>query len=94
MSQRQTSVEADCDLFFVSIGEDAGGVESLVTEWDRESSLGVETGDNVGGVGESGSLLGSAGVFFGCGGMIWAGLCCFFGVVFMFLNCFPPLPLR
>ena len=51
--------------------------------------MGVETGDNVGGVGDSGSLVGSVGVFFACcgGGMIWAGrCCCFFGVVF--LNCF------
>ena len=31
---------------------DGDGGESLVAEWDRESRLGVETGDNVGGVGE------------------------------------------
>ena len=78
-------------FFFVSIGEDAGEVESLVTEWDQEGSLGVETSDNVGGVGENVSLLGSAGVFFGCGRMIWAGHCCFVAVDFMFLNCFFPL---
>ena len=68
--------------------------ESFVAENDRESSLGVETGDNVGGVGESGSLVGSAGVFFAfCGGgIIWAGRCCFFRVAFIFLNCFFPSP--
>ena len=68
---------------------DGDGCGFLVAEWDRESSLGVETGDNVGGVEDSGSLVGSAGVFFACcgGGIIWAGrCCCFFGVVF--LNCF------
>ena len=37
---------------------------SLVAEWDRESSLEVEMGDSGGGVGESGSSAGSAGVFF------------------------------
>ena len=48
--------------------------------------MGVETGDNVGGVGESGSLVGSAGVFFACcgGGIIWAGRCCFSGLFLYF----------
>ena len=51
---------------------DGGGVGSLVAEWDRESSLGVETGDNVGGVWDSGSLIGSTGIFLVCcgGGII------------------------
>ena len=47
---------------------DGDGVGSLVAEWDRESSLGVETGDNVGGVGDSGSLIGSTGIFLACCG--------------------------
>ena len=83
-----TSLEADFDRRTVP-DVDGDGCGSLVAEWDRESSLGVETGDNVGGVGYSGSLVGPIGVFFACcgGGMIWAGrCCCFFGVVF--LNCF------
>ena len=71
-----------------------GDCESLVAEWDWKSSLGVEMGDSGGGVGESVSLVESAGVFLSCcgGGIIWAGRCCFCGVVFIFLNCFlPPL---
>ena len=72
---------------------DDDGCGSLVAKWDRESSLGVETGDNVGGVGKSGSLVGSAGVFFcllwGRNNLGWSLL--FFGVVFIFLNCFFPL---
>ena len=93
MIARRTSREADlarCLMF-----DDDGDCESLVTEWDRESILGVEMGDSGGDVGESGSSVGSAGVFFGCcgGGIIWAGRCCFCKVVFvgMFLNCFPPI---
>ena len=70
-----------------------GDCESVVAEWDRENSLGVKMGDSGGSVGESGSLVGSAGVFFDCcgRGIIWVGRCCFCGVVFVFLNCFPPL---
>ena len=45
---------------------DGDGCGSLVAKWDRESSLGVETGDNVGGVGDSGSLVGSTGVVLAC----------------------------
>ena len=43
-------------------------------------------GDSGGGVGESGSLVGSAGVFFDCcgGGIIWAGHC------FCIFKLFPP----
>ena len=73
---------------------DGDGVGFLVAEWDRESILGVETGDNVGGVGDSGSLAESTGVFLACcgGGIIWAGrCCCFFGVVF-FKCFFSPSP--
>ncbi len=68
---------------------DGDGVGFLVAEWDRESILGVETGDNVGGVGDSGSLVESTGVFLACcgGGIIWAGrCCCTFCAVFF--NCF------
>ena len=75
--------------------DDDGDCESLVAEWDRESSSGVEMGDSGGCVGDNGSLVGSARVIFGCcgGGKIWAGRCCFCGVVFVgiFLNCFYPL---
>ena len=45
---------------------DGDGVGFLVAEWDRESILGVEAGDNVGGVGDSGSLVESTGVFLAC----------------------------
>ena len=65
---------------------DGDGVGFLVAEWDRESILGVETGDNVGGVGDSGSLVVSTGIFLVCcgGGIIWAGRCC----CVVFLSCF------
>ena len=66
-----TSLEADLERRPVP-DVDGDGVGSLVAEWDRESSLGVETGDNVGGVGDSGSLIGSTGIFLACcgGGII------------------------
>ena len=50
---RRSSVEADRDRCFVSIGDEVGGVGSLATEWDRESSFGVEIGER-GDLGESG----------------------------------------
>ena len=54
---------------------DGDGCGSLVAEWGQDSSLGVEMGDNVGGVGDSGGFVGFSGVFFACcrGGIIWAG---------------------
>ena len=69
MSARRTSVEANCDRCF---DDDAGSVVALVTEWDRESSLGVVMGEREGDFGESGKSLISVGVFFGCcgGGII------------------------
>ncbi len=72
---------------------DGDGVGFLVAEWDRESILGVETGDNVGGVGDSGSLVVSTGIFLVCcgGGIIWAGRCCC--VVSFFKLFFLPLSL-
>ena len=54
---RQTSLEADLALCFLAIGDVAGGMESLATEWGRESSLGVEIGER-GDVGESGNSVG------------------------------------
>ena len=59
MSARRTSVEADCERCFV----DSGGVVVLVTEWDREISLGVVMGESEGDFGESGKSLVSVGVF-------------------------------
>ena len=50
-----TSFEAD--LARCLVGDFAGGVESLATEWDRESSLGVEIGEREGDVGESGNSV-------------------------------------
>ena len=38
--------------------DDDGDCESLIAEWGRESSLGVEMDDSGGGVGESGLGLG------------------------------------
>ena len=49
----------------------------------------------MGGVGENGSSADPTEVFFGwCRrGIIWAGRCCFCGIVFVwFLNCFPHSP--
>ena len=76
MTARRTSLEADLAPCLVSYGDDDCNVESLVAEWDWESSLGVEMGDSGGGVGDSGSSVGS---FFGCcgRGIIWASRCCF-----------------
>ena len=66
-------MEADLDRRTVP-GVDGDGCGSLVAEWDRDSSFGVEMVDNVGGVGDSGGLVGFLGVFFACGGgIIWAG---------------------
>ena len=50
------------------VDADGDGVGFLVAEWDRESILGVETGDSVSGVGGSGSLVESTGVFLACCG--------------------------
>ena len=59
----------------VTVGDSARGVESRATEWGRESNLGVEIGERVGGVGERVQSGRWAGVFLDCceGGMIWAG---------------------
>ena len=65
MSERRTSVEADCDRCFV---DDTDGVVALITEWDRESSLGVVMCERESDFGESGKSLISVGVFFGCCG--------------------------
>ena len=75
---RRTSFEADFARWLV-IDDDDCEVESLVAEWDRESSFGVDVGDVGGCVGESGNSVGCAGVFFGClgGGIIRDGRCCF-----------------
>ena len=56
------------------MGDFPGGVESWATEWGRESNLGVEIGERVGGVGERVQSVRWAGVFLDCceGGMIWA----------------------
>ena len=71
----RTSVEADCDRCFCAIDNDAGG-ESLVTEWDRERSLGVVMCEREGDLRESGKSVRSAGVFFGfCGGGIICAGC-------------------
>ena len=71
---RLTSFEADLVRSLVIVGDFAGGVESLATEWGRESIVGVEIGER-GDVGESGNSVGWDGVYFDCcgGGMIWAG---------------------
>ena len=57
------------------MGDFAGGVESLATEWGRERNLGVDIGEREGGVGERVKSVRWAGVFFDCcgGRMIWAG---------------------
>ena len=48
------------------MGDFAGGVESRATEWGRESNLGVDIGDRVGGVGERVKSVRWAGVFLDC----------------------------
>ena len=66
----------EADLAQCMVGDFVGGVESLATEWARESTLGVEIGEREGDVGGSGDSLRLAGVFLDCccwGGMIWAG---------------------
>ena len=72
---RRTSIDADLARCLVTVGDSAGGVESRATEWGRESNLGVEIGERVGGVGERVQSVRWAGVFLDCceGGMIWAG---------------------
>ena len=72
---RRTSLDADLARCLVTVGDSAGGVESRATEWGRESNLGVEIGEGVGGVGERVQSVRWAGVFLDCceGGMIWAG---------------------
>ena len=76
MKARRTSLEGDRDRSFGVIGDDdALGVVSLVTEWDRKSILGVVMGEREGDLGESGKSERCAGVFcvFCGGGMICAG---------------------
>ena len=53
-------------IWLCLVGDFAGGVESLPTEWGRESNLGVEIGDRVVGVGERGKSMRWANVFFDC----------------------------
>ena len=74
MSARRTSFEADRDRCFCTLDDDddAGGVVSLVAEWERISKLGVVIGESEGVLGESGKSERCAGVL--CeGGMISAG---------------------
>ena len=64
--------------------DDAAAVgDSLVTEWERRSILGVVMGEREGYFGESGKSERCAGVFCG-GGMIFAGqsgdFICFFSL--------------
>ena len=74
VSARRTSLVADRDRCFWTMGNDgAGGVVSRVAEWDRISRLGVVTGEREGILGENGKSGRWAGVL--CwGGIIWAGL--------------------
>ena len=71
MSARRTSFEADRDRCTVD-DDDAGGVVSLVTEWDRISNFGIVMGESEGDLGESGKSERCAGVVcvFCGGGMI------------------------
>ena len=94
---RLTSLEADCDLGFGAI-DVVGRGESLVTEWDSESILGVVIGEREGDLGDSGNSVRSArvGFFFllFCGGGInWAGRSAGAGD-FVFFFCFFFVPLR
>ena len=72
---RRTSFDADLARCLVTVGDFPGGVESLATEWGRESNLGVEIGERGGCIWERVKSVRWAGVFFDCcgGGMIWAG---------------------
>ena len=58
MKARRTSFEADHDLCFCSVDDDedfaASVGDSLVTEYDRASNLGVFMGDSEGYLGKSG----------------------------------------
>ena len=57
MSARRTSFEADRDSCFCTVDDDdAGGVVSLVTEWDRIRNFGVVMGESEGYFGESGGV--------------------------------------
>ena len=78
MRARQTFLEANLARCLVFDDDNGCGVESLVAEWDQESSFGIAMGESGGGIGESGNSVRCAGVFFGCcgGGIIWAS-CCF-----------------
>ena len=49
----RTSSEANFVLFLVDVVDD-DGVDSLVSEWDQESMLGVLTGEREGNVWERG----------------------------------------
>ena len=99
MSARLTSVAADCDRCFV---DDAGDFVVLVTEWDRESSLGVVMGESGVIWGKVGSQLDQSGYFLVVVGeglfelvvllefflplMLWQGGC--LGMCFCFLGWF------
>ena len=52
---RHTSFETDFVLFLVDVDDDGDDVDSLVSEWDRESIFGVLTGER-GNVGERGGV--------------------------------------
>ena len=75
VSARRTSFEVDRDRCFCTLdddNDDAGGVDSLVADWERRSKLGVVIGESEGVLGESGKSERCAAVLCG-GGMIWAG---------------------
>ena len=58
---RRTSLKANlarCLIFDDDDDDDDCGVEFLVAEWDRESSLGVEMGEREGNVGDRGVSVG------------------------------------
>ena len=58
-----TSFETDFVRFLMLDDDDDVGVGSLVSEWERENSLGVEIGERKGSVGERGFLWVMLGYF-------------------------------
>ena len=96
---RRTPLEANLARCLVSDDDDDDcDVETLVAEWDRESSFGIEIGDSGGGVGESVNSVWCAGVFFDCcggrnnlGRSLFLLRNCFCWHVLIFELLFPPL---